>query len=126
MLQIRLTKNNMKNIIIIQQYTRLSKSQFKLKTLRTLKQKYPSIPWTDFLNKMLLPYTTINEDEKVIVYKPSFFTALERLLARTSKRVQANYVIWRALADSVTYLSNEIRNQQTLFNAIVTGKSSIS
>lgn len=38
-------------------------------------------------------------------------------------RVQANYLLWRAAAASVTYLTEELRQRQLQYSTIVTGKT---
>lgn len=38
-------------------------------------------------------------------------------------RVQANYVMWRAAASSVSYLTDNLRKRQLEYTTIVTGRT---
>lgn len=90
-------------------------------TVRELTQKFPSIPWLEYFNTILAPTTTVTEDEPVIVNVPTFISGLEKLLEQTPKRVQANYVMWRAASSSVSYLNEEIRKRQLVYSTVVSG-----
>ena len=50
-----------------------------------LQQKFPSIPWKEYLNKLLKPLT-IRQDDIIIVNSLKYFTDLEALLCNTPKR----------------------------------------
>lgn len=91
-------------------------------TVSELQLKYPTIPWMEYFNTILAPSATVTEDEMVIINVPSYITDLERLLEQTPKRVQANYVMWRAAARSVSYLTEELRKRQLAYSTVVSGK----
>lgn len=84
---------------------------------------YPSIPWMDYINKLLPKDTQISQTEIVINSVPSYITELEKLLASTPKRTLANYVMWRAAGASVSYLTEELRNRQLTYGSILNGKT---
>lgn len=75
-------------------------------TLTALSRKSPSIPWKEYFNRLLPSPITVEEDEVVLVSDPDYFVRLERLLAKTPKRVQANYLIWRPIKFSKPYLNH--------------------
>jgi predicted metalloendopeptidase len=50
-----------------------------------LQQKFPSIPWHEYLNKLLNPLT-IRQDDIIIVNSPKYLTDLEAILSTTPKR----------------------------------------
>jgi len=50
-----------------------------------LQQKFPSIPWQEYMNKMLNPLTIL-QDDIIIVVSPKYLSDLETLLSNTSKR----------------------------------------
>lgn len=50
-----------------------------------LQQKFPSIPWQEYLNKLLNPLT-IRQDDIIIVNSPKYLSDLEALLSNTPKR----------------------------------------
>ena len=91
-------------------------------TIKQLSENYTSIPWKEYFNAILEPNVAVDEDEIVIVEVPSFFTKFEMLMVQTPKRVQANYVMWRATAASVSYLNDEIRRRQTQYKMERSGK----
>lgn len=62
-----------------------------------LQQKFPSIPWQEYLNKLLDPLT-IRQDDLLIVNSPKYLSDLEALLSNTPKRwVYRTTVGWRRL-----------------------------
>ncbi|CAI6351505.1 unnamed protein product [Macrosiphum euphorbiae] len=86
---------------------------YKPMKIADLQQKFPSIPWQDFLNKMLNQF--IRQDDIISVTSLKYFSGLELLLSKTPKRVQANYVIWRYVVDSLSYLTEELRKRQIMY-----------
>ena len=55
-------------------------------TVGDLATKWPSIPWLDYINRLLSPYHKIDGSEPVIVDVPSYITEFEKLIAATPKR----------------------------------------
>lgn len=49
-----------------------------------IQQKFPSIPWQEFLNKMLNQF--IRKDDIINVSSLKYFSSLETLLSKTPKR----------------------------------------
>lgn len=92
-------------------------------TIRELSKTYSSIPWKEYFNTLLATSAQVDEEEVVIVSVPNYITSLEKLLATTPKRVQANYVMWRAAASSVSYLTDEIRKRQLQYSTALSGKT---
>lgn len=92
-------------------------------TVRELSTTYSSVPWKEYFNTLLAPSVEVTEDEVVIVSVPSYIANLEKLLATVPKRVQANYVMWRAAASSVSYLTDEIRKRQLQYSTALSGKT---
>ena len=92
-------------------------------SIEELSRNYSSIPWKEYFNTILKPNAEVDEKEIVIVNVPSFFKEFEKLMAQTPKRVQANYVMWRAAAASVSYLSDDIRRRQLKYSTEVSGKA---
>lgn len=101
----------------------MSEHKYISMTVRELAQNYTTIPWMEFLNELLKPHATVGENEQVILPYPSFISQLERILNETSKRVQANYVMWRVILSSVEYLSDEIRAVKLAFKRLTDGDS---
>lgn len=54
--------------------------------------------WLDFFNAMLPQDLNVDENEVVINSAPKFFEKLGNVLASTSPRTLANYILWRIVA----------------------------
>ena len=92
-------------------------------TLKELSKIYPSIPWKIFLNSLLKPIIKIGDDEIITVAVPSFFREFEILIKQTPKRIQANYLLWRAVYDDIDYSSDIVRNRKLQFTTVLTGEA---
>ena len=57
----------------------------KLK-LREVREKYPTIPWVEYINILLAPFVTITPEENVILIEPNYIKSLESLLLRTPNK----------------------------------------
>lgn len=91
-------------------------------TVGELQSKFQSIPWLEYINRILPPKVQVRNDEIVIVTVPSYFEKFENLISVTEKRVQANYVMWRAAAASVSYMNQALRKLQLEYTSALTGK----
>lgn len=91
-------------------------------TIRELQEKYPSIKWLEFVNNVLA-FTdrgmTINDS--VVISVPQYISELEKLLQKTSKRVQANHAIFQAVRSLQAYLPEKIRKLQDKFESVLYG-----
>lgn len=92
-------------------------------TIGELKKKYPYINWLSFINSKLYAGLTFNESERVIVQQPAYYDRLENVLKNTEKRTIANHVIWRELADFISYLPSELREMEFEFYKTFSGRS---
>lgn len=92
-------------------------------TVAELSKKYPSIPWKEYFNRILKPQVQVDDNEMTIVNVPSFMSDFEKLMKSTPKRVQANFVIWRAVSSTVRYLNDEIRKRELEFSTALSGKT---
>ncbi|KAJ8929212.1 hypothetical protein NQ314_018091 [Rhamnusium bicolor] len=91
--------------------------------IKLANRNFPSIPWIEYMNTLLAPDTQVTNDEIVVVSVPSYIKNFEALISRTPKRIQANYVMWRAAASSVSYLTEKLRKRQLDYTTIVTGRT---
>ncbi|XP_021947553.1 neprilysin-2 isoform X2 [Folsomia candida] len=91
-------------------------------TISELQEKFPSIPWLEYINRLLPEKVQIASDETIIVTVPEYITKFQQLISQTDKRVQANYVMWRAAASSVSYMSESVRKLQLDYTNTLTGK----
>lgn len=68
----------------------------------------------DYINA-LLPSTQIDENETIENSSPDFLKKLGELLAKTSKRTIANYLMWKATEESIDQLPKTLRKRQEAF-----------
>ena len=65
----------------------------------------------------------VAEDEVIIVNVPEYIAKFSKFIQETPARVQANYMLWRAAAASMKYLTNEARKISLRFSQKLTGKT---
>lgn len=83
---------------------------------------YPYIQWVDYINALLPPPMSIDENEVIVVSVLSYFESLGKLLKETPNRVIANYMMWRVTAFSSFFLTEELRKRQLVYSTVVSGK----
>lgn len=67
------------------------------------------------------PEVQINRSQPVLVGVPNYLQAFQTLIANTSKKVQANYVMWRVIKEIVTYLTQELKDRELIFKHTING-----
>ena len=65
----------------------------------------------------------VDEEEVIIVNVPSYLEKFSRYIQQTPDRVQANYMLWRAAAASMKYLTEDARKISLKFLKKLTGKT---
>ncbi|KAH8264524.1 hypothetical protein KR038_009603, partial [Drosophila bunnanda] len=101
---------------------RNSSELYNLRTPAQLQAAYPYVQWVDYMNALLPEGLDVAEDEMINLSVPSFFEDLGKLLARTPKRVIANYMFWRIHGFSVGFLSEEFRKRQLQYATALSGR----
>lgn len=91
--------------------------------MKELSEKYDSVPWKAYINKILLHSTQVEDMDKIVVNVPTFLKKILKLVQETPKRVLANFIMWRVASGSVKYLNEEIRRSQLKFTTVVSGKT---
>ncbi|KAI5641316.1 peptidase family m13 domain-containing protein [Phthorimaea operculella] len=114
---------NLANISLPLEKRRNATSLYNPMTIRQLQEKYPKIPWLEYINKLLAPHVQVGLDEVAIVNVPAYITEVQLLLDKTPNRVQANYVMWRVAGASVSYLTEELRRRQLAYVTALSGKT---
>ena len=94
-----------------------------LTTLGKLEKDYSKIAWTKWFTAVFPSTIIFTEHEPVVLGAPSYIERLQKLLAATPKRTVANYMYWRAVADSIDYLNEKSRNQLFLWESKKLGHS---
>lgn len=78
-----------------------------------LQRRYSTINWIEYINGVVdAPDFTVLFDDQVIIRSSFYLSELENLLQWTSKRVLANYMMWRAVKSSVQFLTEQLRNRR--------------
>ncbi|XP_022914109.1 neprilysin-2 isoform X2 [Onthophagus taurus] len=111
------------NISLPNEKRRNASALYNPMTVSELQSKYPIVNWKEYFNVLLAPDTKVDDNEVVIVSIPKYLKDFDDLIKNTSKRTQANYLLWRAVASSVSYLNDELRNRQLQYHTIATGKT---
>ncbi|KAF2899680.1 hypothetical protein ILUMI_06498, partial [Ignelater luminosus] len=88
-------------------------------TIKELQEKFPKIPWLNYINGILHSEIKLRENDTVLVLVPSYFSSLEKLIENTPKRVLANYAIFRAVQDMISLLPKQMyRHFQTALQSL--------
>ena len=94
-------------------------------TLKEVQKFYPELPLVDYINGITLyEPANVDEDEVVNVAVPSFVTKVRDHLANVPARVQANYIVWRNVKSSISYLNKEALAHALDYSRVLTGKNS--
>ncbi|XP_070073258.1 neprilysin-2 isoform X2 [Drosophila takahashii] len=101
---------------------RNSSELYNLRTPAQLQAAYPYVQWVDYMNALLPEGLSVAEDEMINLSVPSFFEDLGKLLAKTPKRVIANYMFWRIHGFSVGFLTEEFRKRQLQYATALSGR----
>jgi len=114
------------NISLPREERRDSSKLYNPMTISQLSQLDPNTPWLEYINNVLTEnIAKVKEFETIIVDVPSYIENLSDLLAVTPAHVQANYLMWRAAAASMSYLTEEATKISLKFSKKVTGKSEL-
>lgn len=87
-----------------------------------MQEKYPYLPWLEYINAMLPDTVQVNETEVVIVNVPSFFEKLGDVIHSVSKRTLANYFGWRIVLSTSGTLTNQLRRRKILYFSSINGQ----
>ncbi|KAI4465576.1 zinc metalloprotease family m13 neprilysin-related [Holotrichia oblita] len=94
-------------------------------TIKELAAKFTTIPWLQYINELLSPHVAVTEDEVVIVNSLKYLEEFEKLMLKTDTRVQANYLLWRAVSYSMSYLPDQLRNRRLQYDTVMTGETEL-
>lgn len=91
----------------------------KINSTEQLSQIMPKFPWNRYVNCLAEPTVHINETDKLIrVLNPHYIFNLRQFLNNTPKRVLANYLVWRVIADTIPHLHNRIGKIERRFRRL--------
>lgn len=92
-------------------------------TVKQLTDKYFYIPWRNYINSILRPDASVNNDEEIIVGDVGFFDKLGNILDATPKRTLANYLAWRVIVDSVSQMNEKLRDIHREYLEVLQGSN---
>lgn len=78
-------------------------------TIKEMQQRFPSIPWVEYINTLLAPDMTVDENEVVIVSVPNYIKDFEVLISKTPKRYI--YLINKKIFTNVFHFLKLIQNR---------------
>lgn len=92
--------------------------------LHAIQAAYPFVDWLDYVNALLPTADGIvaTRNETIVVTVPTFFANLTALLRVTPKRTVANYLLWRAVEQTVVYAPNQLRDLLHEFEKVQSGQ----
>lgn len=72
-------------------------------TIVEMKKKWPKIDWIELFQSFIGSERPITKDWKVFVENSDYITKFEQLIQLTSKRIQANYAIWKTIKRLIVF-----------------------
>lgn len=82
---------------------------------------YTGHDWLEYLNSILPIESVLQLNDTVVVGSKTYFENLGDLLAKTSRKVLANYSMWRIVKSSIAFLPNTFRERQQEYDKQRTG-----
>ncbi|CAD6225915.1 GSCOCT00005792001.2-RA-CDS [Cotesia congregata] len=76
-------------------------------SVKEMIEKWPSIDWIRSLSSNTKPYYNFTNETNVHIEFPNFITHFEKLLNRTPKRVQANYLVWNFIELAIRFINSK-------------------
>jgi len=126
MLEVLILETQLANISLSREQRRDSTGLYNPMSVQELSKLDPDTPWLEHFNRLLTSdIVQVSGDELVIVDAPSYITELASLLRLTPARVQANYLMWRAAAASLSYLNAKAEIIRLRFSSRMTGKTEL-
>ena len=92
--------------------------------ISNLYQLDPTTPWLEYINTLLSPnISQVKASETIIVDAPSYIKNLSNLLVLTPSRVQANYLMYRAAASALPFLTEAAQETGLQLTRALTGQA---
>lgn len=93
-------------------------------TLSDMAVRYPCAPWPEYINRLVCPdgKICVLDNHQIMVIMPSYLNELGLALRSYDKRVQANYMVWRAVASCVAFSDRPLRDRQQVLHGELLGR----
>uniref|UniRef100_A0A1Y1KG01 Peptidase M13 N-terminal domain-containing protein n=1 Tax=Photinus pyralis TaxID=7054 RepID=A0A1Y1KG01_PHOPY len=83
-----------------------------------LQTQVSSITWLEYFNSIFNHTGVTIKNFDFVIVTNSYIWNFEKLLLNTPKRILANYLMWRVVAASIPYLTDELRQRELEYNKI--------
>ncbi|KAK9888868.1 hypothetical protein WA026_001088 [Henosepilachna vigintioctopunctata] len=111
---------DMAKIMVPQEDRRDLEEEYHPISIKDLEGNYTFLPWHNFINRLIAPSSMTYED-KLIVYLPEYLDRLQKLINRTSRRVLANFILYKATGSLITYSTKKLKDIQQQFTKAAVG-----
>ena len=92
-------------------------------TISDLESKYPYLAWQSYFTRLMAPHVKVEPTDIVVNAVPSYFEKLGDIIAKTPKRVLANYAFWRVASETAGKMSERIQKARRQFAGTMTGNT---
>ncbi|CAD6221855.1 GSCOCG00005193001-RA-CDS [Cotesia congregata] len=72
-------------------------------TIKEMNEEWPNIDWIKLFRSFLGSEYSIKEDWKILVQNSNYIKNFNQLIQLTSKRVQANYAVWKTIKRLISF-----------------------
>ncbi|VDK30069.1 unnamed protein product [Gongylonema pulchrum] len=86
---------------------------------------YPHIDLVGYIKTVFDGLENVSPNDTIIIREPEYFRRMQKVMRRSSKRVIANYMLWRVIQGYSPFLPRLMREPFYAFKANQTGMSSI-
>lgn len=99
-------------------------NSFSVMTLSELAALHPTMPWCEYINRLVCEpgKICVLDNDRIMINVPSYLSGLNAIIHMYSKRVQANYMVWRAVESCVSFSDSKLRQRQHWFHKDLYGR----
>ncbi|XP_044750309.1 uncharacterized protein LOC123310736 [Coccinella septempunctata] len=110
-------------IMVPQEERRNLEDEYNPMSIRDLERNYPIVPWYSFINRLVFP-AKVTYDTNLVIYIPEYLRRLKEIVDKTSRRLLANYILYKAAGSMLTYSNKKLRQIQLEFTKATVGVQS--
>ncbi|KAF2884559.1 hypothetical protein ILUMI_21598 [Ignelater luminosus] len=79
-------------------------------TISDIQKDIPAIDWLTFIHKIVTPTIEIDSGDYEILMEQNSIKKWLDIISKTSKRLQANYMMWMVLQQTAPFLTSKLKN----------------
>ncbi|KAK4879931.1 hypothetical protein RN001_008077 [Aquatica leii] len=115
-------RGQLANITLPPEERRNETALYNPMTVNEAQDRFPTINWLELLNSVLaFKDRIITGEDTIVINVPKYVSHLEKLMLKTSKRVQANHAMFQAVRSLQNYLPEKVRRLQQTFESVLYG-----